>query len=428
MSQSPSDAGSSRTYRHGWSSLRRLILDEGASLSGRERNVLYLNLGDGTFADVSSVSAADASGDGRALAITDWDDDGRLDLLLCNRTAPRLQLFRNLDSSGGHFLALDLEGVACNRDAIGARVVVEAGGRTLHKTLYAGDGFLAQSSKRLHFGLGDAERVERLTVRWPDGSMDSFTDLEADTRFVITQGSSEPVVSPARTITALAEARPRPTVKDTRGMPRLALLEKIPLAPVRVPAFDEPERTIGDLGGGPVLLTLWATTCPACLKEFQGFREQADEMRAAGLRIVTLCTDPESEFARARAMLEHYGLDADAGRVDDDFLAFLQVLFTNLIGSQEDTPLPTSLLLDSAGQLAAVYFGPVYVDELLDDVEVLRRTDPDDLADVRLTTGKRVVRRNRNFGRLARELVQIGQEDLARFYRRVGQRRDKPGR
>ena len=75
----------------------------------------------------------------------------------------------NQADAGGH-LSLQLVGTQCNRDAIGARVFVHLEGRVLRQTLQAGDSFLAQSSKTLHFGLGEAEQIEQVRVVWPDGS------------------------------------------------------------------------------------------------------------------------------------------------------------------------------------------------------------------------------------------------------------------
>ncbi|NIP94146.1 MAG: CRTAC1 family protein, partial [Akkermansiaceae bacterium] len=77
------------------------------------------------------------------------------------------RLLRNA-GEGGHWVALRLEGRKCNRDAIGARAVVTLpGGATRSKTVRAGDGFLAQSSRWLHFGLGQAESIEGLVIHWP---------------------------------------------------------------------------------------------------------------------------------------------------------------------------------------------------------------------------------------------------------------------
>ena len=166
--------------------MSRLIWS-GSSWSGRERHCSFLNLTDGTFADVSAILGLDFADDGRALAATDWDGDGDLDLWFKNRTGPQLRFMRN-DGAAGHFVSLKLTGTKCNRDAIGARVEVRVGGRRIVQTVTAGSGYLAQSSKRLHFGLGQSETIEGVLVRWPDGSENSYEALDTNRWVVIRQG------------------------------------------------------------------------------------------------------------------------------------------------------------------------------------------------------------------------------------------------
>ena len=167
------------------------MLSRGRSFSGHERNCVFLNLRtDGaappTFANVSVGSGFDYPDDGRALARVDWDHDGDLDLWVSNRSAPRLRLMRNDLPEGRHWLSLRLQGDGqnTNRDAIGARVEVRiAEGKQL-RTLRAGEGFVAQSSKWLHFGLGDADKIEKVTVRWPDRAemVEEFSGVAVDGR------------------------------------------------------------------------------------------------------------------------------------------------------------------------------------------------------------------------------------------------------
>ena len=141
-------------YLDAGDAIRHFNMFEGFSWNGWEREYHYLNLGGARFADVSAAFGVDFLDDGRAVAPLDWDDDGRVDLLLRNRTAPRLRLLRNVAGSANGWLALDLAGTRSNRDAIGARVTVEAGGRRLRQGVYAAQGFLCGTSRRLHFGLG----------------------------------------------------------------------------------------------------------------------------------------------------------------------------------------------------------------------------------------------------------------------------------
>ena len=157
-------------YSAAWAAIMRLAR-AGSSWSGRERNCAFLNFGDveqgARFANVSAVSGLDFPDDGRALAVTDWDGDGDLDLWARNRNAPRLRMLRNNastdDPGAQNWIALRLEGRKVNRDAIGARAeVVLADGTRLQKTVHAGTGFLSQSSKWLHFGLGSGTPEIRL--------------------------------------------------------------------------------------------------------------------------------------------------------------------------------------------------------------------------------------------------------------------------
>ena len=121
------------------------------------------------------------------MAATDWDLDGDVDLWLINRTGPRVRFANNRIQTDNRFLLLSLEGLKGNRDAVGARVEVtlDDGARTLIKSLRAGDGFIAQSSKWLHFGLGDSRLIDRVVVRWPGGAVEDLAGLESNGRYRI---------------------------------------------------------------------------------------------------------------------------------------------------------------------------------------------------------------------------------------------------
>jgi len=180
---SPKQQADPRRYGSAWSAIIQLVRD-GYSWSGHERNRLLLNRGGLDFADVSSISGLDHGGDGRAMAMVDWDQDGDLDLWYRDRTAPRLRLMLNqhAPSKGARdFLALRLEGTTCNRDAIGAvvEVVTDDVSKRLVRSVRAGDLFLSQSSRRLHFGLGNATKVKEVKVVWPGGRVEKFSGVEA---------------------------------------------------------------------------------------------------------------------------------------------------------------------------------------------------------------------------------------------------------
>jgi tetratricopeptide (TPR) repeat protein len=125
----------------------------------------------------------------RGLATGDLDNDGKLDLLLVSMGEP-LEYFHNQGPTG-HFLTLKLEGTHSNRDAIGAHVTLSAAGRRQVAQRFGAGSFLSTSDPRLHFGLGEATRVESLEVRWPSGRVDRFKDLAADTAYHLREGERQ---------------------------------------------------------------------------------------------------------------------------------------------------------------------------------------------------------------------------------------------
>ncbi len=133
------------------------------SLNGYERNVLFRNEGDGRFVEVGWVTGSDRVEDGRGMAVADLDGDGRLDLVLRNyRSAAGILRNRGPRGSDAHWVVLD--GLP-----IGSRVRLEAGGRTQVRSVRAGSGFLSSGSPRVHFGLGDATRIDRIEIVEPTG-------------------------------------------------------------------------------------------------------------------------------------------------------------------------------------------------------------------------------------------------------------------
>lgn len=116
---------------------------------------------------------------GRGLALGDLDNDGRPDLLIVGQDSP-LAYFHNRTKGGGHFLTLALEGNPSNRDGVGALVTVTAAGRRQVAQRFGGGSYLSASDPRLHFGVGAADRIERVEVRWPSGRVTEYHDLPAN--------------------------------------------------------------------------------------------------------------------------------------------------------------------------------------------------------------------------------------------------------
>ena len=155
-------------------------------LTYREPKVLYRNLGNGRFEDVSAKAgpALVALNLGRGCAFGDFDNDGDVDVIVNNLDGPPT-LLRNDGASGNGSILLKCVGTRSNRSAIGARVKVSVGGGTQTKEVMSGSSYYSQSDLRLHFGLGRAAAADAVEVAWPSGGKEAFRDLPANQVYVI---------------------------------------------------------------------------------------------------------------------------------------------------------------------------------------------------------------------------------------------------
>ncbi|HUF29066.1 MAG TPA: CRTAC1 family protein [Gemmatimonadaceae bacterium] len=138
------------------------------SLSGYERSRVFLSTGLGGWVDVAAAVGVNDRYDGRAVAFADLSNRGVLDVIVANQNQPAI-LYRNYPDTSNHWISFHLQGTNSNRSAIGAEVVVESGGLTLRKVVDGGLGFASQNDRRVHFGLGERDRVDRVEIYWPSG-------------------------------------------------------------------------------------------------------------------------------------------------------------------------------------------------------------------------------------------------------------------
>jgi tetratricopeptide (TPR) repeat protein len=126
---------------------------------------------------------------GRGLAAGDLDNDGRIDALVVVQNEPLV--FLHNQTRPGHYVTLALEGTVSNRDGVCARVVVVAGSVRRVAQRIGGGSYLSAGDPRLHFGLGNAQRIESLEVRWPSGRVDRYHDLPVDTGYLLREGAAK---------------------------------------------------------------------------------------------------------------------------------------------------------------------------------------------------------------------------------------------
>ena len=157
-----------------------------ASLSGYERSRVYLNRGLGGWADVAANVGISDTYDGRAVAMADLRNSGALDVIVANQNQPAV-LYRNSPDSANHWIAFALVGTRSNRSAIGAEVVLESAGKKLRRVVDGGMGFASQNDRRLHFGLGRAEWVDRVVIHWPSGTQQVLTNPSVNQIHAVTE-------------------------------------------------------------------------------------------------------------------------------------------------------------------------------------------------------------------------------------------------
>ncbi len=157
---------------------------EGAYPGGmyRQRMLFYRNLRNGTFSECAAEmgAALNQRWASRGAAFGDYDEDGDVDVIVNNLDGPPALLRNDGGSKSGHWIRLKLTGSKSNRNAVGARVTLKAGGLTQIDEVRAGDSYLSHSDWRLHFGLGGATVVDEIIVKWPAGGVEKLTKIPAD--------------------------------------------------------------------------------------------------------------------------------------------------------------------------------------------------------------------------------------------------------
>ncbi len=149
-------------------------------------NVLLRNDGSGAFEDVSNGSGADDPGVGRGSAYLDYDGDGCLDVAVGN-FGQRARLFKNTCPEGNNWLRVHLQGSASGADGLGTKIEVTAGGKTQVRKIVSGASFMGQNMLDAHFGIGKAHTIDSITVYWPSGKTQQFTDVAANEFLTVTE-------------------------------------------------------------------------------------------------------------------------------------------------------------------------------------------------------------------------------------------------
>ena len=155
----------------------------------RQRNQLFRNVGRGRLRHITELVGGPllVEKSSRGAAFGDFDNDGDTDVLI-SELEDLPTLLRN-DTRGNRWITIALEGTKSNRSAIGAKVTIEAGGRRQVAEVRSGGSYLSHNDRRVHFGLGDATTVERVSIRWPLGAIEDAKQLAADRFYTAREGA-----------------------------------------------------------------------------------------------------------------------------------------------------------------------------------------------------------------------------------------------
>ena len=342
-------------YDDAWRAINQLLIH--GSIASHQRNVFLRNDGHGGFDEIAGTIGLDLDQDGRSFAVLDIDGEGDPDLVvMAARQSPQLRVFRNDFETTSASIAVRLVGTRSNRDAIGARVTIETDG--VHKTriLQCGSGFLSQHSKELVIGLGASGRIAKLTVSWPSGDTQVFTDvpLNARVRIVEGRGIETEALKPRSTATS------PPSASAPASAPRTTwMYEPFPAPDVAVPDLSGDTRSVAAMRGRPAIVLLWSPKVDAARAARETLERGAQALTRAGVRSIAIPVDPD--------------------RPDQVSLSYA-ILNRHLFMNRQDLRLPTGLLVDASGSVVKVYRDRLDVNDIVADANAIDVAPADRLA------------------------------------------------
>ena len=373
VANSPGGSKPSGAYEQGWNAVNEFIRAD-ASWSGYERNVLYLNNGDGTFSDVSGIAGMDFLEDSRTFALADFDHDGRVEVVLKNRNGPQLRFLKNVMPQLAPAIAFRLQGKKSNRDAIGAVVMLETSVGRQMKFVQAGSGFLAQHSKELFFGLGEAKGPVRATIQWPSGLEQKLTDLPANHRIWVEEGLAEVSKDAFASPLKRGEANAASSSGHAEQLP--AQVETWLLAPVAAPDFPVvglggKEELLSRQRGKPVLLYFGSAELSDWMAQLESLQKANGRWMGDGLQLVVV------DVAGEKAVSTWTFPVVSA---PPDLVAVYNLLYRRIFDRHRDMGLPAAFLIDAAGNIAKIYQGALRLDHVEADFHVTPKTAAERMA------------------------------------------------
>jgi tetratricopeptide (TPR) repeat protein len=380
VANSPNDARPSHEYEQGWNAINELIRSD-RTWSGFERNVFYLNNGDGTFADVSGIVGLDFLQDSRTFALSDFDRDGRLEVVLKNRNSPQLRFLKNVLPDLPPAISFRLSGKKSNRDAVGARITVETESGRQSRILRIGSSFLAQHTKEMFFGLGAVKSPVQAIIQWPSGLSQKLYDLPINHRIWVEEGLPPGRMEPFAKFTTFPAIATDPPAAEALERP----VETWLLVPVLAPDFSLPDlagrsETLSAHRGNAVLLHFWSASLGGPEKVLEEFEQSYEVWARKGLQLLTINVD-------AAQGDDVSGVRVPAGQPSfpilkgsQDVLATYNLLYRQLFDRHRDMSVPSSFLIDPAGNIVKIYRGQILKEQFVADFRSIPQNDSERLS------------------------------------------------
>jgi tetratricopeptide (TPR) repeat protein len=372
--RSMTPSGISPEYELAWNAVNELVRSD-YSWSGYQRNVFFANNGDGTFSDVSGVLGMDLIDDARAYALSDFDHDGRMEIVIKNRTSPQLRVIRNDLDGIGNSIVVRLIGRVSNRDAIGSTVTIESGAKRQSKFVSAGSGFASQHTKELSFGLGESQGPISISVQWPTGVKEVFENLQVNHRVEILESSREFKSAPF-------QIHRRKEASESGVLPVHPLPESVTTWLV-APLFG-PDLQLADLKGtirqlsalftGPVLLVFVRADCAPSRQQLEALEKMRSALSDAGLALYVVVVDPGAERSAVEEWVKATNVTFPVQVGTEREIGAWNIQYRYLFDRRRDMPMPTSFLLSKAGAIIRVYQGFAPVHDVLQDLKIAPKT------------------------------------------------------
>lgn len=159
---------------------------EGRSLSGYQTNKIWINDGAGKFREVADAVGGALDLDSRAVAFADLNNDGRLEILVASQNAP-FKIYESVVEEDKNWIAFSLQGTQSNSSAIGAKVRVFWDSNQQIQVVSSASGFSSQNQRPLHFGLGNADSVDKVVIKWPSGKADTLENPDINKMHTLTE-------------------------------------------------------------------------------------------------------------------------------------------------------------------------------------------------------------------------------------------------